>query len=69
MRHLLPLFLVVLIIQTSVAPPVEKKNEDHKDKENEVDDADSVGIFLGFCRFVQDDVIKRLLCRGTNTIK
>lgn len=47
MRYLLPLFLVVLIIQTSVAPPVEKKNEDHKDKENEVDDSDLVGVFLG----------------------
>jgi nucleobindin len=41
MRYLLSLFLVVFIIQTSVAPPVEKKPEDHKDKENEVaDDSD-----------------------------
>lgn len=45
MRYLLPLFLVALIIQSSVAPPVEKKNESHKDKENEVDDSDDlVGI-------------------------
>ncbi|XP_018047339.1 PREDICTED: nucleobindin-2 isoform X1 [Atta colombica] len=42
MRYLL-LFLVVLIIQTSIAPPVEKKNEDHKDKENEIDDSDDLG--------------------------
>ncbi|XP_018349910.1 PREDICTED: nucleobindin-2 isoform X2 [Trachymyrmex septentrionalis] len=42
MRYLL-LFLVGLIIQTSVAPPVEKKNEDHKDKENEIDDSDDLG--------------------------
>ncbi|XP_018358059.1 PREDICTED: nucleobindin-2 isoform X3 [Trachymyrmex cornetzi] len=41
MRYLV-LFLVVLIIQTSVAPPVEKKNEDRKDKENEVDDSDDL---------------------------
>ncbi|XP_018405749.1 PREDICTED: nucleobindin-2 isoform X2 [Cyphomyrmex costatus] len=40
MQYLLLLFLVVLI-QTSVAPPVEKKNEDHKDKENEVNDSDN----------------------------
>jgi len=47
MRYLLPLFLIILIIQTSVAPPVEKKNEDRKDKENEVDDAEElVCIFL-----------------------
>ncbi|XP_011865542.1 PREDICTED: nucleobindin-2 isoform X2 [Vollenhovia emeryi] len=42
MRYLLPLLLVVLIIQTSVAPPIEKKNEDHKDT-NEVDDSDDLG--------------------------
>ncbi|KAG5315625.1 NUCB2 protein, partial [Pseudoatta argentina] len=42
MQYLL-LFLIVLIIQTSVAPPVEKKNEDHKDKENEIDDSDDLG--------------------------
>ncbi|XP_011630489.1 nucleobindin-2 isoform X2 [Pogonomyrmex barbatus] len=45
MQYLLPLFLVALIIQTSVAPPVtqEKKDGDHKDKENEVDDSDDLG--------------------------
>ncbi|XP_039314609.1 nucleobindin-2 isoform X2 [Solenopsis invicta] len=43
MQYLLPLCLVVLIIQTSVAPPVEKKTEDHKDKENEVNDSDDLG--------------------------
>ncbi|KAL0118356.1 hypothetical protein PUN28_009180 [Cardiocondyla obscurior] len=40
MRYLPGLFLVVLIIQISVAPPVEKKDEGYKDKENEVDDSD-----------------------------
>lgn len=49
MQYILPLFLVVLIIQTSIAPPVEKKNEDHKENEGgESDDPDElVGIFLG----------------------
>ncbi|XP_050448192.1 nucleobindin-2 isoform X3 [Cataglyphis hispanica] len=44
MQYHLPLFLVALIIQTSVAPPVtqQKKDGDHKDKENEVDDMDMI---------------------------
>lgn len=47
MQQFLPLLLVILIIQTSVAPPVsQSKNEEHKDKENEVDDSeDVVGYF------------------------
>lgn len=48
MQYFLPLFLVALIIQTSVAPPVEKKNVDHKDKENEVDDSDDLVDILGY---------------------
>lgn len=47
MQYLLPLFLVALIIQTSVAPPVtQNKHADDKDKENEVGDSeDMVGYF------------------------
>lgn len=47
MQYRLPLFLVALIIQTSVAPPVtqQKKDGDRKDKENEVDDIDMVHYF------------------------
>ncbi|KMQ94290.1 nucleobindin-2-like isoform x1 protein [Lasius niger] len=42
MQYRLPLFLVALIIQTSVAPPVtQKKDGDHK--ENEVDDMEDIG--------------------------
>lgn len=45
MQYLLPLLLVALIIQTSIAPPV-TKNKDQKDKENEVDESeDMVGYF------------------------
>lgn len=44
MQYHLLLFLIVLILQTSVAPPVtqQKKDED-KDKENEVDDTENIG--------------------------
>lgn len=46
MQYRLPLFLIALIIHTSVAPPVtQKKDGDHKDKENEIDEGDMVGYF------------------------
>lgn len=45
MQYRLPLFLVALIIQTSVAPPVtQKKDGDHK--ENEVDDMEDIVGFI-----------------------
>lgn len=48
MKYLLPLLLIALTIQTSTAPPVtqEKKDEEHKDKENEVDDAEVEYFFF-----------------------
>ncbi|XP_070163469.1 nucleobindin-2 isoform X2 [Polyergus mexicanus] len=44
MQYRLPLLLIALIIHISVAPPVtQKKDGDHKDKENEVDDMEDMG--------------------------
>ncbi|XP_014483577.1 PREDICTED: nucleobindin-2 isoform X2 [Dinoponera quadriceps] len=55
MQHFLSLFLVILIIQTSVAPPVsQNKNEDHKDKENEVDDSEDVAIIMEYHRYLKE---------------
>lgn len=49
MQYHLPLFLIALILQTSVAPPVtQQKKDEEKDKEkyNEVDDTENiVGYF------------------------
>lgn len=47
MQYLLPLLLVVLTIQTSTAPPVtqQKKDGEHKDNENEVEEIEEVGYF------------------------
>ncbi|XP_011695520.1 PREDICTED: nucleobindin-2 isoform X2 [Wasmannia auropunctata] len=56
MQYLLPLFLVVLIIQTSVAPPIEKKNEDHKNKENEVDDTANEEYPMEYHRYLKEVV-------------
>ncbi|EFN63576.1 Nucleobindin-2 [Camponotus floridanus] len=44
MQYHLPLFLIALILQTSVAPPVSQQKKDgDKDKENEVDDMENIG--------------------------
>ncbi|XP_012526825.1 nucleobindin-2 isoform X3 [Monomorium pharaonis] len=60
MQYLLPLCLVVLIIQTSIAPPVEKKKEDNKDKEHEVyndEDLDKYGEYqLEYHRYLKEVV-------------
>lgn len=43
MQYHLPLFLIALILQTSVAPPVSQQKKDgDKDKENEVDDMENI---------------------------
>ncbi|XP_011145754.1 nucleobindin-2 isoform X2 [Harpegnathos saltator] len=55
MQHLLPLLLVILIIQTSFAPPVsQNKNEDHKDKENKVDDSDDMAKIMEYHRYLKE---------------
>ncbi|XP_011331230.1 nucleobindin-2 isoform X2 [Ooceraea biroi] len=48
MQYLLPLFLLVLIIQTSVAPPV----KDHKD--NEVDDSEEMAKIMEYHRYLKE---------------
>ncbi|KAL6442269.1 hypothetical protein ACFW04_002494 [Cataglyphis niger] len=59
MQYRLPLFLVALIIQTSVAPPVtqQKKDGDHKEKENEVDDMDmGIDYQIEYQRYLKEVV-------------
>ncbi|XP_072743615.1 nucleobindin-2 isoform X2 [Anoplolepis gracilipes] len=48
MQYCLPLFLVALILQTSVAPPVTQQKKDGDHKENEADDMEEIGNFIEY---------------------
>ncbi|XP_067216275.1 nucleobindin-2 isoform X2 [Linepithema humile] len=56
MQYLLPLLLVVLIIQTSVAPPVSQQKKDGDHKENEVDDSGDAANNLEYHRYLKEVV-------------